>query len=398
MNPLVPQLTTLVESPGGIMLLYQAGVTLVLAALFLNLLWNLRYFIRPRPQTPPHNAPMISVCIPARNEALRIGNLLRSLSRQDYPNFEVVILNDHSEDDTEKVIESYRGDLPRLKVIRGQSLPAGWVGKCWACHQAGRQAEGEYLLFTDADTVHAPTSLSSAYHAALEHRSGMLSLWPRQIAETWSEKLIIPFIYLLLLVFLPHGLANRVRNGSMGAANGQFVFFHRRDYDRLGGHESVRHHLVEDVALARATIRAGLRMVNLDGCRQVECRMYHRFADLWEGFTKNLRAAFEDNVAGFVFFGVVQLTVFVMPFGFLLLCLLPGNGGVPGLLSLYLVLAQIVMIALIRLVFALRFHQSVAWAVLHPVGQILALVIALNSWYHTSFRGAVTWKGRRYET
>ncbi|MDL5050329.1 glycosyltransferase [Oscillatoria amoena NRMC-F 0135] len=299
-------------------LIVYAGVTMAaLLMLWGNLLVNLFIFRRPPVVSASvlgSPAPLVSVCVPARNEALRIGNLLRSLAAQDYPDFEVIILNDRSEDDTTAVLQAWQNDIPRMRVMAGESLPRGWVGKCWACHQLSREARGHYILFTDADTILHPQCLSSAVQFAQAHDAALTSLWPRQVAGTWSEKLIIPFVYQLLLVFLPHALVNRISHAGLGAANGQFVLFRRSDYDALGGHEAVRNHLVEDVALARATLAAGRKLLNVDGTELVSCRMYHRFADLWEGFTKNLRAAFEKNAGAFVFFGVLQATVLLGAF------------------------------------------------------------------------------------
>lgn len=381
--------------------IYQVLILLGLMMLSGNLFINLFVFRRPPLASKDHlkETPLISVCIPARNEALNIGNLLRSLSEQDYPTFEVIVLNDRSEDDTAFVLESYQERLPQLRVINGEPLPAGWVGKCWACHQLSQVARGQYLLFTDADTQFVPQTLSTCVAHAQGTDAALLSLWPAQIAGTWSEKLIIPMVYLLLLVFLPHVLVNSLKNPGLGAANGQFIFFRRKEYDALGGHERVKGHLVEDVGLSRACLSEGFKLVNADGSELVMCRMYHRFADLWEGFTKNLRAAFEKQVGAFVFFGILQMFFFVLPFGFLvrqILCC-----GWAGLISLsgLLILAQIILIYGIRLVFAVNYKQSIIWAFAHPVGQILALVIALNSWRRTSFSSkGVTWKGRSYHS
>ncbi len=377
-------------------------VLLAFAALLMllgNLLVNFLFFRRPAKVSAANagaDLPRISICVPARNESLRIGNLLRSLSQQDYPDFEVIVLNDRSEDDTAAVLASWQKDLPSLKVISGEALPAGWVGKCWACHQLSQHATGDYLLFTDADTVFDSHCLASAVHHAREHDAALMSLWPRQIAGTWSEKLIIPMVYLLLLVFLPHALVNRRRDPRLGAANGQFIFYRALDYRELGGHETVKNRLVEDVALSRVCLAAGCRLINADGVELVSCRMYHRFSDLWEGFTKNLRAAFDKSAGAFVFFGLLQLTIFVMPFLLLPVLLYFRGTNLLHEWAGILLLAQIALIYVIRLIFAWRFKQSALWAFAHPAGQILALVIAANSWFQTSFMGGVSWKGRLY--
>jgi chlorobactene glucosyltransferase len=175
----------------------------------------------------------------------------------------------------------------------------------------------------------------------------------------------------------------------LGAANGQFIFFTRAGYDRIGGHAALHDHLVEDVALGRAVaarMGEGMRLLNCESLRFSTCRMYRSFGETWEGFTKNMRAAFEDSLAGFLFIGATQFCAFLLPF----LLVWRDTPARP------LVVTQIVLIYLIRIVLTRRFRTSWLSCALHPAGEALSLAIGLNSWRRLATKG-VRWKGRVYQ-
>jgi chlorobactene glucosyltransferase len=350
----------------------------------------------------------ISVLIPARNEENRIHACLSSLIRQEPPLREVILLDDRSSDKTAEIAEELgfrREPGSRLRLISGEELPEGWVGKNWACHQLARavSAESTYLLFTDADTVHLPGCVASALSHAAERRADLLSLWPDQITGTWSEKLVIPLGYLLFMAFHPFPLLHllqaqpeRVRRwgfsrrhlAALGAANGQFLLFRRSSYEALGGHEALKNHLVEDIAFGRRVASRtgeGMRLVNADGSHLVRCRMYSDFAQLWEGFSKNLRPVFEESHVGFMLFGIVVSGLFLSPF---LMLFVPGSVHGAALTAVLLIMGM-------RLILTLRFRTSFLGFMAHPFAVILALMIALNSWRLCQIQG-ISWKGRVY--
>jgi chlorobactene glucosyltransferase len=384
-------------------LFYQALVLCGLLFALLMVLVNVACFGSLRPVSPPHadEAPLVSILVPARNEAPNIAACVSSLLAQDYPRYELIVLDDHSDDGTGAIVRrlGLRDEGDR-RVMSSAPLPAGWTGKGWACHQLSLAARGEFLFFTDADTTHAQGTVSASVAAARAYRADLLSAWPRLITITWGEKLIIPMVVVLGMIIYPHWLvlllqkrphlAARLpaflRRG-LGAANGQFMFFTRAGYDRVGGHAALHDHLVEDVALGRAVaarMGEGMRLLNCDALRFSTCRMYRSFAEVWEGFTKNMRAAFEDSLLGFLVIGVTQGCGFLLPF------LLVWRDR-PGTL----IFTQIGVIYLIRLAVTLRFRTSWLSCALHPFSEALSLALGLNSWRRLATTG-VSWKGRIY--
>ena len=361
------------------------GLLLVTGNYFLNL----RVFRFPSVTAVVNPPPRLSVLIPARNEELRLRPCISTLSDSDFPILEILILDDHSTDETAALVQQRAKGDPRIRLISGQPLPKGWVGKPWACHQLALQAKGDYLLFVDADTRFSDITLSQAVNLAHEQQSDLLSLWPYLESLSWSERLVIPFVHLFILFYLPHWAKGSLR--CFGAANGQFVLFRRTAYEKIKGHESVRNHMVEDIAIARNMRAAGFKVLNLDGTNPghsialVRCRMYTRFSEVWEGFTKNLYPSFDGNFFAFFFFQSIQAVIFLAPF---LLLFTPFGGP--------LVWTEIAIIFALRLCMAYRFRQSYLGVFLHPFGQLLVLAIAMNSWLQT-LRGRLPWKGRFYQ-
>ncbi len=359
-----------------------------LSLLILNYLLNLKVFRFPRIPELPASTPLLSVLVPARNEEKRIRPCLETLADSKYPNLEILVLDDHSSDGTADLVQKMAQGDPRIRLRSGRDLPAGWTGKAWACHQLAREARGEFLVFVDADTRFSDITLSQTVALAMNKKADLISLWPFLEAKTWSEHLVIPFVHLFILLYLPHWMGGR--SASLGAANGQFLLFRRTAYEKIRGHESVAGHLVEDIALGRKMRAAGFRVLNHDGTNPgqhlalVRCRMYDNFRDLWDGFTKNLYPAFDGRWAAFAFFQIFQTVVLLAPF-----VLLPFFPHDP------ILWVETAIILSLRLSMAHRFRQSWLGAVFHPFGMLLVLAISANSWLQT-IRRRLPWRGRHY--
>jgi chlorobactene glucosyltransferase len=211
---------------------------------------------------PPGGWPTVSVVVPARNEEHNIGRCLESLAASSYPAFEIVVVDDRSDDRTHEVARAVPpGGASRIHVVAGTALPEGWLGKPWACLQGAREAGGDVLLFTDADTVHEPDLLERAIRGLREEEADLLTLVGSQIMDTFWERLVQPHVFLGMLFRFPDfervAANDRWRDA---IANGQFIMMPRASYDRLGGHEAVRDEVVEDLALAQHVKRAGMQL------------------------------------------------------------------------------------------------------------------------------------------
>jgi chlorobactene glucosyltransferase len=385
--------------PVGVWLWLSIAIVSVLLVQFLANLLVLRRLGRT---APPQKGPLVSVLVPARNEYRRIRPCLEALQRQDYPNLEVLVLDDNSTDNTAEAVCSIGFSVSqesRYRLLRGAALPEGWAGKSWACQQLADASSGEYLLFVDADTVLLPGAVSSAVNAAKRYRADLLTVLPYQSTKTFAEKLVIPLLFVVGGSYLPHWLIVLAQQApwiarvlgpdflaGCGTAIGQFLLFERQSYCQLGGHRSVATYLVEDVTLGRRVaerIPDGWRLITCEGIDLVHCRMYRSLGDLWEGFTKNLWPVFDGDLVGFWFSITWQTTVLVLPFVLVLFVHRPEQ---------YVLL---LLILVLRGIAAWRFRTPWMSVLFHPLGYGLALLIAVNSLRRSKGKG-VTWKERVY--
>ncbi|NTW51296.1 MAG: glycosyltransferase [Chlorobiaceae bacterium] len=378
------------------MIIYQfiiLGSLLVFLAIVLKNLVDFPDLPAGRKADP--SVPMVSMLVPARNEELNIAGCVSSLLDQDYPNFEVIVLDDQSTDGTSCELLKLAGGSKggRLRIIEGTQLPEGWHGKAWACQQLADSAAGTLLLFTDADTRHRPDSLRRAVEAMDRTGAGMLSLTPAQEIETFWEKLIVPLVYHILFSYLPIGMVWKSRSPAFCYAIGQFILFRREAYERIGGHRSVRTNLVEDVGLCKTVKRAGGRVVAFNGIDAVSCRMYRGFGEVWSGFSKNLFAGLGNNTIGLFALMALVFIFYIAPYGFVLSALLHGERS----LELFWLPAMQIAIAIgIRIIIAVKFRQPLWPAFLHVGSQVMLLLIAFNSFRLTRFGNGPEWKGRSY--
>lgn len=333
--------------------------------------------------------PLVSVLIPARDEQENIEACVRSLLALNYPNFEVIVLDDGSTDDTYAILRRLRDQDPRLRVLVGAELPEGWYGKPHACWQMANAAKGEFLLLTDADCVFAPDAILLALGAMQRSRADVVSLVPDLLAEGFWERLLIPVQYFIIFAFLPTPLIRATSHPWFAAANGAFLFLRRDTYFALDGHRAVRQSLAEDVKFAQHVKRSGRTLWYGDGTRVYAVRMYHGLAEIWAGFTKNLFAAFSGNAPLLCFTLLVLLNVFVLPPFFALWGFWHARAwfGLP--------LATYLSLAAVRLGLTARFKRdSPAFCLLNPLAWAVVIAIAVHSMWRA--RRGTAWKGRVY--
>jgi chlorobactene glucosyltransferase len=350
-------------------------------------------------RAPVRDAPLVSVIVPARNEAVNISACVASLLDSVYPEVEIIVVDDGSVDGTGDIVQILaqhaRG---RLTVIDGKPLPAGWLGKPWACWQGYQQARGEVLLFTDADTRHDDALLGHAVGALQRQQADLVSVLPRQLMIGFWERLVLPHIFAVLSMRF-HDLkrVNRTRNPRDVIANGQFMLFRRSAYEAIGGHESVRGDVVEDLALAQHIVQARLKLFVAHAHDIMDTRMYRSLGGIVEGWSKNLALGSRRAAPAWIAPAVPWLIALYL----LILWVTPPAVLLVGLLTPVSV-AALSSWAVAATTLSLGFWAGmliwmrvpVVYAVGYPVGAGIAAVLFVRS----AVRGArVEWKGREYE-
>lgn len=377
-------------------MLYQQVVCIILTAILLNLLLNLRSLRKAKSDGElPEPAPLISVLVPARNEEANIGTCLESLRHQNYPNFEILVLDDASTDGTADIVARVAAEDRRVRLLQGQPLPPGWAGKPFACHQLAQEAGGSWLLFTDADTVHAPSMLRQVLSTAIASQAALISGFPYQRTTSIWQKMAIPILcYFMILCWLPLWWLQRTRRSLPATAIGQFLFFSAQEYRSIGGHEAVKSRILEDVWLGIEVSRHHYRQLTLDLSQLVSCQMYREFGTMWEGIARWLYTVASLSTVALIGMMDVVLLLFLAPFLWLAYGLLLAQ---PAFGWQVLVMLQVAILFLARFLASRRFSQPKTSIILHPVGIALLLLICLYASYRYLTGAGVRWKGRLYD-
>lgn len=353
-----------------------------------------------KPASPPQNAPLISICIPARNEEQNIRVCVESALMQNYPNFEIIVLDDRSTDATPRILAELATLDSRLHPISGSDLPSGWVGKPHALHQASTSARGEWLCFVDADTFLSPQALSSCYVKAMEVQADLFTTLHRQIMGSFWEKAVMPIVVTALSVgFNPRKVNDPTYKDAI--ASGQFILIRREVYEKIGGHASVRDQIVEDQALAERVKWSGDRLALADGTALISTRMYTSLSSMWEGWTKNMYLGLRDQPV-LMWLGVIGASLALMAalllpiwLGLGLLWMING-GGTVALIVLTEALTLWGAILIARGWAASQMGISPLYSLSTPLGAgIFAAMMIASAWLTLSGRG-VSWRGRHY--
>lgn len=342
-----------------------------------------------------------SVIIPARDEEPNIEGAVRSVATQESVR-EIIVVDDESSDRTPEILAEMATQFPQLRVLRIESLPAGWLGKTHAAAEGAKLATGDWLLFTDADTRHFPGSLAALVARAQSGGADLLSISPGQEVETWWEKAVIPLVYVELAELFRFEAVNDPHS-PVAAANGQYMLIRRGTYDAVGGWEAVRGSVLDDVALARRVKGSGAKILFLPGAAWAKTRMYRRFASMWRGWTKNLFLLYGSDRTKIVttvlrlfvrvFLPDALLGIFAAAFVVLL-----STGAKAWIAAAAVVACALAVYAgfrryrreLKRLGFSGKLAKYL------PIGAVLLGLILLNSLWAWRQGGGIEWKGRIY--
>ncbi len=353
------------------------------------------------PTSAASDCPLISVCVPARNEARSIASCVEAICSQTYPHLEVIVVDDRSTDATARILDRLCSRLPNLTTVAGAQLPSGWAGKPHALHQAVAHAHGTWLCFIDADTVISPEALSSCYTKAVQTQADLFTIMTRQLTGTFWEKVVMPIVATALSVGFPPRRVNDPHL-SDAVANGQFILIRREVYDAVGGHDRIKDQIVDDKALAKLVKMSGRRIVLADGRTAARTRMYTSLPEMWEGWTKNIYLGLRDRPALLVL-GAAGTVVLVAAALLLPLWPILGlyaylEGG--GLRALAIVLEALVLWGVVLYSRAAVAHSLDIprwYALTTPLGSgIFAAMMLVSAWKVLSGRG-VTWRGRKYK-
>jgi chlorobactene glucosyltransferase len=357
-------------------------IGVILGVMVLNALFNVIIFPRlfSGGLSLQEELPLVSILIPARNEAAVIEQTIRQILQQTYPHFELLVLDDQSQDGTGDLARQAGANDPRLRVLSGLPMTTGWTGKNHACHVLSQHAQGEILIFTDADTLWQPDALTALMARMQCHNADLLSVWPTQITETWAERLVVPLIMLAIVGYLPLVMVHYSPFALFAAANGQCMAWRRAAYERVGGHAAVASSVLEDVLLARRAKQQGMRLWLCDGAGLIACRMYNDWSGVRDGFAKNILAGY-GSAGALIIATIFHWVIFLGPW---LLLLTPYTAW--GLLLMS-------MSVLLRALTAASSGQRIRDALLLPLSVLLMTVIAFQAlrWHMT---GGPRWKGR----
>jgi chlorobactene glucosyltransferase len=376
------------------------------------ILWSLPWIIPPlvtylrlrnsrsideESDAPPADAPLVSIIVPARNEARNIARCVTSILATTYPNIELLVVDDSSTDGTADIARRAIGSDARACVVNNAPLPEGWFGKQWACATGANLARGTLLQFTDADTVHAPDLVTRSVNAIVRADADLFSVAGRQELGGFWEKVIQPQIFTVLS--MRYGGTESVNQSTRvrdKIANGQCIFVKRGSYEAIGGHASVRASVAEDLMLAQRFFSARKRVVLMLGVNQLSTRMYASLREIIVGWRKNVFAGGLDSVP----FGKIGQSLFplalllpptleLLPPLALVMSIFVASGGT---LLLWALISTAASIAWWLLVYA-TVRENPLYSLAYPLGALILLYI----FFTAVIRGRrVTWKGRTY--
>jgi cellulose synthase/poly-beta-1,6-N-acetylglucosamine synthase-like glycosyltransferase len=320
----------------------------------------------------------ISVIVPLRNEAGNIAELVVSLKNQKIlPQIQYLLLDDNSEDETLSLLQQHTSGLMNFQILSGTALPSGWIGKTWALQQLFERSTGEIIISVDADVRLEPDAINRAVTLLKSSQLDFISPYPNQITYTWSEKLIQPLLQWSWMATVILRVAEKSSHSSMVVANGQFFVVRKAALIRVGGYESVKSNVLDDVFLGRTLVKSGSHGCVTNGAAIASTRMYSSWKEIQAGYGKSLHAAF-----GSVFGSIIAI-IFLFLTG-----IAPLIAGIAGSNIGWYTFGAV---TLTRTMSAIKVGKNGLEAFLHPISSALLIYLIVYSWM---MRGQLQWKGR----
>jgi len=371
---------------GWVRLVFILGAAWFLLLSISNVVWLRLSSVKPRLR----RGRRVSVLVPARDEEKNLPACLDSLLEQTYCNYEIVVLDDQSSDRTWEIVSAYQERHPGLlRAVKGEPLgETGWLGKPHAMQQLAREAAGDYLMFTDADTVHGRESVAWAVTNLEAHRADCVSGYVQQELVTLGEQCIVPATYIMSAMLLPLWLIAAVPIPGLSFAIGQLLVIRRAAFEAIGGYARVKGEISDDLAIARELKRAGFREVFLDIRRHVRCRMYDGYRASFNGLSKNIYDIVRRRTILFAA-AVTLLVLFVLlPLAMLPIQIVTGAAGAERTLlgiAAFLLAWTVVL-----------YDRGLRWwaPLLYPVLFVHLLYMAWWSFVQVVTGHGVSWKGR----
>jgi cellulose synthase/poly-beta-1,6-N-acetylglucosamine synthase-like glycosyltransferase len=352
----------------------------------------------PDHDAPPLKSPSVSVVIPARNEEQNISPTLRSIMAQDYPDFDIVVVDDSSEDRTAEVAREFAAQSAKVSVLSLPPVPSGWTGKNWACVTGANQTHGAWLLFLDADAMLAPQTIRRAVAYALQERLDLLSLKPLIICRGFWLKATTPLFLNLMALLIPIGKVNDPRTRT-AYFYGSFILARRDAYRQIGGHEHIRTELVEDRALAGAAKAAQLRIRLVEGGHVFAASWNTSFATLWAALQRIVYRSAGRNPRGGTLFSLFLVFLLVFPFAAVIAALVAGvfTAGALGWLLLGLSGFASGMAIATQYQECRYLRLAPTYAFTAPIGACLFIAAIVTAAWRAQRGLGITWRGRMYD-
>jgi len=337
---------------------------------------------------------IVSILIPARNEADIIESTIKSIVNQSYQNFELIILDDNSSDSTKSIIQKQAKKNSKIELINGLSLPPGWLGKNWACHQLSEKAKGEYILFIDADTNLDKFILEDSVITLQKDKIDLLSLVPGRDTKLIADHAMKKIISWFIVCWLPMKLAINLNAPFLSATFGQFMLFKKSSFNDIGGFEAIKDNPVDDFQLGRNIKKNMFKWMLYDAAFRITTRTYNTNKDLISGYSKNIFPAVGYSISIFL---IIFLILISFVLGSTIPIILYALGILQNQQLILLCISLLILLFVSWEIVTIRFKYSIFTPFSFPLLISLILLLAARSFIYNIFYRS-TWKGRSYRT